>query len=168
MRREALAAVALIGLGWLVPGRAQDKGRTVLARGLFSYEAPPGWRVSDINLSQPVSQGSMRDGFMPNIDVDIVTSSLPLAQFVAESLRAARGTPGFRLVSEAPFSTAAGLDGQRVVVTETIEQRGLQQIFYFFDGGNDQKIMVSASCLAQDGVADAAMFDVSVKTFSLE
>jgi hypothetical protein len=75
MRRQGLTAVAFLGLAWLAPLWAQDAGRTVLARGLFSYEAPPGWKVSDLNLSQPVSRGPARDGFTPNIQVDIVTSA---------------------------------------------------------------------------------------------
>jgi hypothetical protein len=70
-------------------------------------------------------------------------------------------------VSEAPFLTAAGLDGQRVA-TETADPRALRQVFYFFDGGSDRKIIVSASCLPEDGAADTALFDASVKTLSLE
>jgi hypothetical protein len=147
---------------------AQEGGRTILEKGLFSYEAPPGWHVTELNLTHPVSAGPARDGFAANIHVDITTSALPLEKFVAENIRAAQSSAGFQLVSESPYSTAAGLDGTRVVVTETVGGLNLQQAFYFFDGGNNQKIVLSAACLTKDGAVDAAMFDASVRTFSLE
>jgi hypothetical protein len=144
-------------------------GPTVLDKGLFSYQAPPGWTVPEMNLSHPVAVGPMKNGFAPNIHVDIKTSSKTVADFVAENLRAVRAAfPDFKLIDQRPFSTAAGLDGIRVVITDTVDKFHLRQIFYFFDGGSNQILVISACCLAADGARDTPIFDGSIRTFSLE
>ena len=169
MRIQAVFLFALMSTTLSsLPLLAQEAGPTVLAKGLFSYQAPVGWSVSDLNLSLPVSQGPAKDGFAPNIHVAIVSSAQPLAQFVAANILAARKAPDFRLVEEKPFATAAGLEGTRVVVTETLDEKELEQVFYFFDGGSNQKIIVSAACLLEDATQDAPLFDASLKSFSLE
>ena len=148
---------------------ADEGGPTVLDKGLFSYQAPPGWTVPEMNLAHPVAVGPMKDGFAPNIHVDIKPNAKPMKEFVADNLSAVRAAfPNYKLVDQRPFFTAAGLDGSRVMITDTVGRFHLQQIFYFFDGGSNQVLVISASCLAADGVREAPIFDASIKTFSLE
>jgi hypothetical protein len=165
-----LLLVASSGLFFAcLPGRGDERGPTVLDKGLFSYQAPPGWTVPEMNLSHPVALGPMKNGFAPNIHVDIKPNAKPMDEYVAENLRSVRAAfPDFNLIDQRPFSTAAGLDGIRVVVTDTVGKFRLQQIFYFLDGGSNQVLVISACCLAADGDREAPLFDASIRTFSLE
>jgi hypothetical protein len=168
--KTGFAAWALfVFAGAILPGRGEEAGPTVLDKGLFSYEAPAGWSVPEMTLSHPVALGPMKDGFAPNIHVDIQSSPKSLDAYVTENLRAVRAAfPDFRLVSRRPFTTAAGLDGIRVVITDKVDKFYLQQMFYFLDGGSNQKLIISACCLMADGIRYAPIFDASIKTFSLE
>jgi hypothetical protein len=149
--------------------RAEGMGPTVLDKGLFSYQAPAGWTVPEMNLSHPVALGPMKDGFAPNIHVDIKPNARPVSAYVADNMRAAGAAfPDFKLIDQRPFTTVAGLDGIRVVITDTVGQFHLQQIFYFFDGGSNQILVIGACCLAKDGASEAPLFDASIKTFTLE
>jgi hypothetical protein len=136
---------------------------------LLPVRAPVGWTVPEMNLPHPVAVGPLRDGFAPNIHVDIKPNAKTVKEYVADNLQAVRAAfPDFKLIDQRPFATAAGLDGIRVVVTDTVGKFHLQQIFYFFDGGAHQVLVISACCLAADGVHDAPVFDASIRTFSLE
>lgn len=149
-----------------------DGPRTVVAPGLFSYQAPPGWTVQDSPISKyKVSFASPASGFAANINVVIETAAVPLNDYVTASLSQLKATPmllNVKVVSQQPFQTAGGLDGQRVVVTDAMGKMDLQQTFYFFDGGSNAKLVVTASCLSSDGAADAPLFDAALKTFTLE
>ena len=54
----------------------------------------------------------------------------------------------------------------RLVATATVQHLDLQQIFYFFEGTGDNKLVVTASSLVGDSAAYAPIFDASLKTFS--
>jgi hypothetical protein len=47
-----------------------------------------------------------------------------------------------------------------------MDKLDLQQIFYFFEGASDTKLVVTASSLVGDGAVYASIFDASLKTFS--
>jgi len=164
----------LVGLGLFVAtlvGRA-DGPQTVVAPGLFSYQAPPGWTAQDSPISKyKVSFAPPVNGFAANINVVIDKAAMSLNDYVTASLSQLKATPmlvNVKVVSQQPFQTAGGLDGQRVVVTDAMGKMDLQQTFYFFDGGSNAKLVVTASCLSSDGAADAPLFDAALKTFTLE
>jgi len=159
------AGLAFAGL----PGHGEPLGPTVLDKGIFSYQAPPGWTVSELTASHPIAVGPSENGFAPNIHVDIGPNTKTVKDYVADNLRAVRAAfPDYKLIDQRPFYTAAGLDGIRVVITDTVQKVHLQQIFYFFDGGSNQILIISGCCLVADGARKAPIFDASIKTFSLE
>jgi hypothetical protein len=162
-------AALLFLAGMADRGAADELGPTVLDKGLFSYQAPAGWTVAELGDAHPAAVGPVKGGFAPDIHVDIKPNSKPMNEYVAENLRAMRqGLPGFKLIDQKPFSTAAGLDGIRVAIIARVGKFRLQQILYFFDGGGNQVLVISACGLAADGLREAPVFDASIKTFSLE
>jgi hypothetical protein len=169
--RAIVLATAIFSCGAL-SSRGDEMGSTVLAKGLFSYQAPPGWSVQQASFSKyPVSAAPRRNGFAANIDVVIESSPKALGDYVSSSLAAFQSSGALRdmhVVNQRPFLTAAGLDGIRVEATDMAGPYHLREIFYFFDGGSDNKLVVTASCLARDGIRDAPLFDASLKTFTLE
>ena len=171
MKRSRLLLVGLGLLAAIIPLYA-DAGPTVLAKGLFSYQAPPGWAAQDSPISKyKISLAPAANGFSANINVVIETAAVSLNDYVTGSLGQLEATPmltNVKVVSQQPFQTAAGLDGQRVVVTDTMGKMNLQQTFYFFDGGSNAKLVITASCLVSDGATDAPLFDAALKTFTLE
>jgi hypothetical protein len=168
------ARLLLPGLGLLAAALVcrADGPQTVVAPGLFSYQAPLGWTAQDSPISKyKVSFAPPANGFAANINVVIETAAVSLNDYVTGSLSQLKATPmltNVKVVSQQPFQTAGGLDGQRVVVTDTMGKINMQQTFYFFDGGSNAKLVVTASCLAADGAADAPLFDTALKTFTLE
>jgi hypothetical protein len=147
-------------------GEGAEPGPTVLARGLFSYQAPPGWQTSASPVSPyPVSSEGWYRPHEARILVNIVTVSQGVSDYVTQCLQALRSGPDYaHVLDRRPFVTAAGLDGIRA----TVNIRGLRQIFYFFDGGSGKIIIVNACCLLRDADRDTPLFDASLKTFSLE
>ena len=165
-------ALAVCSATLLAPVRGDERGPTVLEKGLFSYQAPPGWTVQQENFSKyPVSTAPRRNGFAANIDVVIARNSQSLDDYVRSTLAALRSSGALRdvrMVERRPFSTAAGLDGLRVEVAALAGSYQLREFLYFFDGGSANKLVVTASCLESDAARDALLFDASLKTFSLE
>jgi hypothetical protein len=157
----------------ILPVRAQAAGPTVLEKGVYSYQAPVGWRVPIADLPEAfasASVGPRRDGFAPHLYVFIRSSPKPLPDFVADYLRTFQSGSAthFKVVDQRPFSTTAGLDGIRVAITYALGKLHLQEIFYFFDGGSGKKIVATACRLATDDPREAPVFDASLKTFTLE
>ncbi len=168
--RPILAVLGLLATA--LTCRAGGGPQTVVAPGLFSYQAPSGWTVQDSPASRfKVAVGPAALGFAPNINVVIENATVPLNDYVAGSMRGLKASSiltGVTLIEQGPFRTAGGIDGQRVVVTDTLGKINMRQTFYFFDGGSNAKLVVTASCLASDGATKAPLFDAAVKTFTLE
>jgi len=169
-----LLRLLLFGLGLFAAAiscRATDS-QTVVAPGLFSYQAPSGWTVKDSPISKyKISFAPPANGFAANINVVIETFAGSLSDYVTGSLNGLKATPvltNVQVLSQQPFRTAGGIDGQRVVVSDTMGKINMQQTFYFFDGGSNAKLVITASCLAADGATDAPLFDAALKTFTLE
>jgi hypothetical protein len=171
MRHHEDVKIGMAGVGafvlfaWaILPGRGE--GRTVLAKGLFSYQAPAGWTTGESPLSPyPVSSEGFGQPHEASIRVNIEASPRNLPDYVDRWLKALRDGPDHaHILDRRPFVTAAQLDGVRVVT----EIRNLRQILYFFDGGSGQIIVVNACCLIRHAGHDTPLFDASLKTFSLE
>jgi hypothetical protein len=154
-----------------LPARA-DGGPTVVQPGLFSYQAPPGWTVQESPVSKyKISLAAPVNGFAANINVVIENAPVSMNDYVTASLnglKSATALQDVKILSQEPFTTAAGLAGQKIVVTDTMNKIGVRQTFYFFDGGSDNKLVITASCAQPDGAADAVLFDAAMKTLTLE
>lgn len=161
----------LLGLAFVaVSGRAQDLGATVSEPGAFSYQAPRGWSVKETPVSRyKVSVDKLKNHFSAHISVVMQVYPGTLAAYVDVNKRAFAASPAFKnfqIVEEKQFTTTAGGIGVRLVATATVQHLDLQQIFYFFEGTGDNKLVVTASSLVGDSAAYAPIFDASLKTFS--
>ncbi len=146
-----------------------DAGPTVLAKGLFSYQAPPGWTLLDSSLSKfPVSIGKASNGLKPNIFVAMRSFPGGLPDYTATFLTALRGKFNTTIVDQQPFVTSAGLDGNRIVTRQPTPSVNAQIVYYLFDGGGGNKLMIAAACAASDAKQDTPLFDAAVKSFTLE
>jgi hypothetical protein len=151
-------------LGVVLPANAA----TVLAKGLFSYEAPAGWFVHpQSNSNFPVA--STNDAA---ILVEIQKSNAPIDDFIREYLSYLETKQKAHILRSESFVTAAGLDGYRLVLlgpsVAGADNTLMEKVFYIFDGGADQKILVEASCSPSQAARCEPQFDASMKTFSLE
>jgi hypothetical protein len=161
----------LLGLAFTVlPSHAQDLGDTVSQPGVFSYQAPKGWTVKDTSFSKyKISFDAPKNKFSANINVVLETAPGTLAKYVDANKTNLKASPMFQnlhIVEEKPFTTTAGATGVRLVVTDTLGNTDLQQIFYLFEGAGDTKFVATATSLVGDGSHYAPIFDASMKTFS--
>jgi hypothetical protein len=166
-RRAAICAL-LASICVCQPGDAS----TVLAKGLFSYEAPLGWNVGPQSNSRFDVAKIGGESDFGSILVSIQESSLPFPEFVEERLRIVQQNEGVHVLRRQAFLTAAGLDGLRVVATGPllyrVDKTPIQEVLYFFDGGSNQKIIVRATCAKTRAERYTPLFDAALKTFTLE
>jgi hypothetical protein len=146
---------------------------TVLAKGLFSYEAPPGWSVclhADSNLE--IAQAGKSGSDYGEIRVSILKSDSSIHDFMVAGLRRLETAQKARVVSRQPFLTAAGLDGFRLVLEGPLlagaDEAPTCRVLYFFDGGSNQKIIVEGTCPRSLSSRYLPLIDAAMKTFSLE
>jgi hypothetical protein len=169
MRLQRLLAVALIGVALSQQLSAQEGGRTVLAKGLFSYEAPLGWRVclhadSNIEVAQSQSEGVIK--------VSIQKSDSSLQDFIKQDLKNLEEKNRAVLRSRQPFWTTAGLDGVRLVLSGPLlagaDDTPTCRVRYYFDGGSGQKIFVEGIYVESPSGSTLPLIDAAIKTFTLE
>jgi hypothetical protein len=165
-----LSLTTLVGLLLTTrPAPAQDAGSQVTLPGLFSYQAPSGWKVQDSPISRyPVAFDVPQNNFAANLNVVVQTYPDSLANYVAANRQQMSKAPvftHFQIIDQQPFATANGAQGIRMVVKDGVGKQDLQQIFYFFEGAADRKFVVTASSLEGDGGRYAPIFDASLKTF---
>jgi hypothetical protein len=162
---------ALLGLAFTVlPSHAQDLGDTVSQPGVFSYQAPKGWTVKDTSFSKyKIALDAPKNKFSANINVVVESYSGTLAKYVDLNKTNLKASPMFQnlqIVEEKPFTATAGATGVRLVITDTVSNTDLQQVFYFLEGAADTKFVVTTTSLVGDGDHYAPLFDASMKTFS--
>jgi hypothetical protein len=128
-------------------------GRAVLAKGYFSYQAPPGWEVTEPPQAKfPIAIESTPRTPAASIYASIETFRGDLHAYVETTLKEMARNHVFRhfhVQSRRPFVTAAGLDGFRAVTTERLvygaSKTVTRKILYFFDGGGNQKVVLTAT-----------------------
>jgi hypothetical protein len=149
---------------------AQDLGETVAEPGVFSYQAPQGWTVKDTAISKhKVCFDTPKNKFAANINVVVDAYPKSLAEYVELNKTTLKNTPLFQnlqVLDQQPFETSAGDKGIRVVVSDSMSRLDLEQVFYFFDGASNSKLVVTASCLVGDADHYLPIFDATLKTFS--
>lgn len=98
--------------------------------------------------------------------------STPLHTFIQIHLDNLEKKQQCRVLRSEPFLTAAGLDGFRVVATGPelagVDNAPTEKVFFFFDGGSDEKIVIEASCPQALAARYVPQIDAAMKSFSLE
>ena len=117
----------------------------------------------------PICFDVPKNGFAPNINVVVQKVAKPLAEYVAmnkSQLKSITLLQNVIIIDEKPFQTTTGLAGTRLVITDVVGKSELEQTFYFFEGPDDTKYVVTASSLIPDAATYAPIFDASLQTFS--
>ncbi len=167
--RAGGVALALLALAAICPFGWAD---TVLAKGLFSYEAPPGWQVGPQSNSAFDVSRTGNGGDFGSILVSIEESAKAMPDFVAARLHDFRERERLRIGAPKPFATTAGLDGFRVLATGPLvdgaDKTPTAFVFFFFDGGANKKIAVRCACSKNREARYVPLFDAAVRSFTLE
>jgi hypothetical protein len=169
MRRFLLAWTLGLLLAAMGSGRAAD-GIRVTAPNVFSYEAPPGWKMQTTpttELPAPAAVELKNGVIEAMITVTVDTGAGPLDQWCKQSL--AKNKVDYaaynpRIGDPAPFETAAGVKGFRALMNLTILSKNLQFVVYFFSGSADAKIVATCSSPVDEADHYAPLFDSAMKT----
>ena len=163
----------MVFLLWRYQVQRKTAGETISLPGVFSYQVPIGWKQKKLGKKTDFVQGECfkdsMDDFPVVIYVLVYHLSGSLAEFVKSNeinLRRPVGLETFQIVDEESFVTASEASGKRIAVTCKPGNENLRQTFYFFRGSGDTKLVVTATCPADSGVAYASIFDSILKTFS--
>ena len=167
-----LAAFSALTIGASLSGPAAPaaaQGRLSEPAGGFSYLPPAGWRIRTFpGLKYRICYAKPASGFAPNINVADEVSAMPLDKYLQFSMAGMRKVyTSLRVLKQAPFATASGIRGERMVVDGIVADKHLHQIFYVFPASN-HKIVLTASSLASDDSRYDAATDASMKTFKLQ
>jgi len=140
--------------------------------GGFSYCPPAGWLVREMpGKKYKVAFDRPTKGFAPNIYIVDEAFAGTLDEYVRGNIQSmpgiyeANGVKDYKLLSQAEFITASKKRGARMMIQAEINGRLLRQTFYFFDGKEGRKIILTCSVLADGGEAYDKVFDTSMKTF---
>ncbi len=147
---------------------AEVGDRHVEPAGSYALRAPKGWQFREFpGLKYQIAFTAAR-GFSPNINVVDEAYGGSLKSYVDENTKTLKQIfAGFTLIKRAPFATASGMKGEKMVTVSQQQNSRLRQLFYFFAGRNGKYFVVTCSNLADQGDALDAAFDESMKTFEL-
>ena len=149
------------------PALGQQADATVTRPGLFSYQAPPGWRVLTLpRIENPISTDPAQKEARPYIQVDTAASDASLAEFAEGNKKSMKAmVPSTQIIEEKPFVTTAGLKGIRIMITAHPGQRDQQAVYYLFESPKQTKFVVIANVAAAGFEKNAPLFDAAMKTF---
>jgi len=173
MNRKTKSVICCI-LFFMVNGCSQS-GRQAYTPpgGEFSYVPPEHWVLRDFpGYKYKLATGQPSEGFAPNIGVVEEYAPVTLDEYVAGNLRMIPqmhekmgGNPP-KVLSQAEFTTDSKERGVRVVTeSEMGDKKIMRQIFYFIDGNNGNKFVVTCSVLGAARESYDKIFDTSIKTF---
>jgi hypothetical protein len=140
--------------------------------GGFSYVPPEHWVLRDFpGYKYKFAAGQRSEGFTPNIGVVDEYAPVSLDEYVAGSLRTVQqmhekmGTNPPRVLSQSEFTTDSNERAVKVITESEMDGKKLRQTYYFFDGKNGNKFVVTCSALDAGGENYDQLFDTSMKTF---
>ena len=173
-QRIALASLLLLVLSSDSLAQA-DAGRYLASDGMFSFSIPSGWVLREIpGRKYKVAFGQPISGFAPNINVTDEAFSGALDAYVEGNLRVMPqmyerlGYKNFQVLNRDVFYTSAKQAGARVITQSEVSGTVLRQTFFFFDGKDDRKLVVTCTTLADGGKDYDSVFEKSLKTFQSE
>jgi hypothetical protein len=143
-------------------------GQTVNATGIGSFRIPQDWSqqivypIMDPVWAAPGAAGNFlfiskvnRAGSTSDVMWDM-TSAFTAAHFAAG-----------QTLDHGPFTTAAGLAGERMVVTLSKGSVTMDLAIYVFPGRGNAKVVLAAGCLASNATDSLPRFDSYAKTLQV-
>lgn len=161
------AAVFILSVPVFAAGTGE---RHVESAGGFSYCPPKDWAVKEVpGMKFKAALGPAAGGFASNIVIVDESFSGPLSDYVKATVQALTKTfKGLKNLGQTDFKTDSGLKGVRLIVQSEQQAHLLRQTFFFLDGKDGRKLVVTCSTLAEGGARLDDTFAASMKTFALE
>ncbi len=171
----------LVLLTWLVcfvvsPLSSTQTGAKYVAEdGMFSFSIPDGWTLREIpGRKYKVAFAAPTNGFAPNINIVDEAFSGALDVYVDGNLKIMAegyeklGIENFKMLSREAFTTTTKQSGIRLLTQSEVNGNPIRQTFYFFNGKDGRKLVVTCTCPAPGGETLDPIFEKSMKTFQSE
>ncbi|MGA9997749.1 MAG: hypothetical protein WBP93_20205 [Pyrinomonadaceae bacterium] len=172
----AVAAILLFSFNCPAQEHArEDCNRHAEPLGGFSFCVPEGWSVEEREGNKYKMVFAPRaTTFTPNINVKDETSSYSLNDYVAASIktildkREEIGATSIKPAGQIEFVTNSRLKGIRVAFLT--EYRGLmvRTLQYYFDAGNNHKILATGTALEETKETYDKVFDTALRSFQID
>ena len=137
--------------------------------GGFSFCAPKGWQFREFpGFKYQISVGPAEKGFAPNINVVDESFDGSIEKYVDANIVTMEALfKDLKIRKRDTFSTSNKLKGERLVITSLQQGNVLRQTFYFFEGSKGKKLVITCSCLSENGESFDEIFEESLKTFQV-
>lgn len=172
MNRKLILLSLIVLLAAVGVAQEARSNRYTEPEGGFSYVPPKGWVLRRVAIgkykfasSQPI------DGFAPNINVIDEFAVASLDDYVNSQMQGLPkryeqlGLKNFKVLRQSKFVTNQKLTGIKTVTQSTGNGKTIRQTFYFFEGKNNKKFVVTCSVPEDAGESFDKIFDDSIKSF---
>jgi hypothetical protein len=155
---------------------AQDScPRHVETGGGFSICVPIGWKVEAREGQKFKLVFAPRgERFTPNLNFRDDNDSRLLDDYATAGIDYLLehykdvGADTVKLLKREPITTAAGVSGVKVTLRSEFKGLLVRSLQYYFDGKDDQKVIMTATALEADQVTLDPIFDQAAKSFRVE
>jgi hypothetical protein len=141
-------------------------GPLVSVPGVFSYQAPWGWKQVVSSNGYPQAAGPQAHQYVP--DITFTTHGFQsVDQFVknyAPSLLDMDTAFPLRLVDQKVFETDKGVRGVRLHSIDVATLPAAEQFSYVFQNTSGLVVEFACACAPADAAQDAPLFDSAMKT----
>jgi hypothetical protein len=152
------------------PADATDERRRWKEAGSdFSMIPPPGWNAkSGPEKDKRTFLGPLVNGHQTHIVFVVDRNTTPPEEFVDVVMEGQRTVhPTLRILSRSAVETTSALRGTKVVAETTIDGRLFRVTQYFF-GQEDQRLTITLTIPAAEGLETDAVFEASAKTIQFK
>ncbi|HKE56683.1 MAG TPA: hypothetical protein VKB46_08280 [Pyrinomonadaceae bacterium] len=154
---------------------AQTGAKYVAEDGMFSFSIPEGWTLREIpGRKYKVAFAAPENGFGANINIVDEAFSGALDAYVDGNLKIMAegyekvGFENFKVLGREAFTTTTKQAGIRLLTQSEANGNPIRQTFYFFNGKDGRKLVVTCTCPAAGGESYDPIFERSLKTFQSE
>ncbi len=149
---------------------AQTKMKTIEEKeGGFSYSVPASWSIGQIEGMQfQIARDKPVNGFAANINVLQEKNNYKFDDYVKLNIKQlTEYMSDYKELDTDNFTTSAGLKGKRHICSDKQVGKNLIQVFYFLEGKDKTKTIVTGSCLAETRDKYVPLFDEIAKSFKV-
>jgi hypothetical protein len=167
-------SICLIAMGTVAHAVEADNlgERHAEKDGGFSLKPPKGWRVAELpGFKYSIIAGPAAKGFAPNINVVDEVFPGKLSEYVAANIKSLEKVfKDYKKVNDSTTRLDSGDTVPCMVITDTQGAILVRQTFYFVNGPKSKgtKLVVTCTCLAEDGDKWDATFERSVKSLEVD
>jgi hypothetical protein len=156
-------------LGSTSPGSAPSSPNLIRDNSLgFTVAVPSGWVIKNYPHGHyPMACGPATDGITPNLDLETERFSGSLNDYVAANLTSfQQNLTAFKILKQEDFVSATGVKAVKVTTQNIQFHTNLLQLFYFFQGPDQNFILLSGTASAKSAPQFSVDFDASAKSLN--